>query len=288
MDKRVTLLSELSQFVAELEHKEATAIYIVPNEVMKAVKKAKSSEKLLHGIFTQVTGNGGIELSSTIRREFGMNEQLMDHFKQWATHSKEQFEDELHEAIERAEIRAGNQGIFFEGTPSKLEAVEALQLLKDIAHATVRCQFHVKLAEPELYVDILGKLLRFYELPNTYPMGNAVNFRNLISADRLSKMAGDDDEISDALMKFAKKWYQQSAHNFLESMEGYLSYEYVQYFLYALTEEQIVRLQSNYVQFIKEEFKLVKAKPDLNRAKFLLVMLEVTSAWPRMNSQITP
>ncbi|MNI87237.1 hypothetical protein D3C73_1444180 [compost metagenome] len=56
------LLSELRQFVDDLEQKEAAAVYIVPNEVMKAVKKAKSLEKLLHEIFMQVSGHGGIHL----------------------------------------------------------------------------------------------------------------------------------------------------------------------------------------------------------------------------------
>ncbi|MFC5472117.1 hypothetical protein ACFPPD_25885 [Cohnella suwonensis] len=274
-----TLLSELRQFVTELEQKEAAATYIVPSEVMKAVKKAKSLEKLLHEIFMQVSGHGGIHLSPIIRREFGMNEELMDHFKQWAPYIKEQFEDELHEAIDRAEIRAGNQGVFFEGTPSKKEAGEALQLLKDIAHAAVRCQFHARLVEPELYVEILDKLLRFYAMPNTYPEGNTVSYRNLISADRLYAMSGSDDAVADALKAFAKEWYQQSPHTFLESKEGFFSYEYVRNFLYALTEEQLERLRSDYIRYIEEEFKLVRAKPELNRANHLKIMLETVISW---------
>ncbi|TFE25365.1 hypothetical protein [Cohnella luojiensis] len=273
------LLSELRKFVAELEQKEAAAKYIVPGEIMKAVKKAKSLEKLLHEIFMQASGHGGIQLSPIIRREFGMNEELMDHFAQWAPYIKEQFEEELHDAIDRAEIRAGNQGVFFEGTPSKKEAEEVLRLLKDIAHAAVRCQFHARLAGPELYVDILEKLLQFYALPNTYPEGNVVSYRNLISADRLYAMSGCDDTITDALKDFAKAWYQRSPHTFLESMEGYFSYEYVHHFLFAITEEQLERLRSDYIRYIEEEFKLVRAKPELNRANNLKIMLETVLSW---------
>lgn len=273
------LLSELKQFVAELEQKEAAALYFVPDEFMKAVKKAKSLEKLLHEIFMQVSGNGGIYLSPIIRREFGMNAELMDHFKQWAPYSMERFEDELHDAIDRAEIRGGNQGVFFKGTPSKKEAEEALQLLKDIAHAAVKCQFHAKLAGPEIYVEILDKLLEFYALANTYPEGNAVSYRNLISADRLYAMSGGDDTITDALKTLAKEWYQQSPHTFLESKEGYFSYEYVHHFLYALTEEQLERLRSDYIRYIEEEFKLTRAKPELNRAKNLKILLETVLSW---------
>lgn len=274
-----TLLSKLRQFVVELEKKEASAIYSIPDGVMNAVKKAKSLEKLLHEIFTQVGGSGGIHLSSIIRREFGINAGLMDHFGQWAPYSKEQFEDELHDAVDRAEIRAGNQGVFFEGTPSKKEAAEALQLLKNIAHAAIRCQFHAKHAGPELYVDILDNLLQFYALPNTYPEGNAVNYRNLISGDRLYAVSGGDDRITDSLKAFAKEWYQQSPHSFLESKDGYLSYEFVRHFLYALTEEQLKRLRSDYIRYIEEEFKLVRAKPNLYRAKNLEIMLETVLSW---------
>ncbi|WP_372662792.1 hypothetical protein [Cohnella sp.] len=273
------LLSELRQFVVELEQKEAAAIYFVPDEIIKAVKKAKSLEKLLHEIFMQVSGNGGIHLSPVIRREFGINTELMDHFKQWAPYSKERFEDELHDAIDRAEIRAGNQGVFFAGTPSKKEAEDALQLLKDIAHAAVSCQFHAKPAVSELYVEILDKLLQFYALANTYPEGNAVSYRNLISADRLYAMSGGDDTSTDALKAFAKEWYQQSPHTFLESMEGYFSYEYVHHFLYALTEDQLERLRSDYIRYIEEEFKLTRAKPEINHAKNLKIMLETVLGW---------
>lgn len=273
------LQSELRQFIAELEQKEAAAKYIVPDEIMKAVKKAKSLEKLLHEIFMQVSGNGGIQLGPIIRREFGIQAELMDHFKQWAPYIKEQFEDLLHDAIDRAEIRAGNQGVFFEGTPSKKEAEEVLQLLKDIAHAAVRCQFHPKLEGPELYVVILDRLLQFYALANTYPEGNAVSYRNLISADRLYAMSGGDDRITDALKALAKEWYQQSSYTFLESKEGYFSYEYVRHLLYALTEEQMERLRSDYIRYIAEEFKLVMAKPELNRARNLKDMLETVISW---------
>ncbi|CAM4416912.1 hypothetical protein L1N85_26075 [Paenibacillus alkaliterrae] len=274
-----TLLSELRQFVVELEKKEAAAVYMVPGEIMNAVKKAKSLEKLLHEIFMQVSGSGGIRLSSIIRREFGIKAELMDRFEQWASYSKELFEDELHDAIDRVEIRAGNQGVFFAGTPSKKEAAETLQLLKDIAHAALRCQFQTKLAEPGLYVDILDKLLQFYALPNTYPEGNAVNYRNLISADRLYAMSGGDDRITDALKAFAKEWYQQSPHSFLESKEGYFSYEFVRDFLHALTKEQLERLRSDYIRSIEEEFKLVRVKPDLYRAKKMEIMLETVLSW---------
>ncbi|MCZ8514021.1 hypothetical protein O9H85_16645 [Paenibacillus filicis] len=274
-----TLLSELKRFVAELEQKEAAAVYIVPDEVMKAVKKAKGLEKLLHEIVMQVSGSGGIHLHPILRREFGIRGALMDRFDRWAPYSKDQFEDELHDAIDRAEIRTGKQGVFFEGTPGKKEAAEALQLLKDIAHAAVRCQFHARLADPEPYVGILDKLLQFYALPNTYPEGNAFSFRSLISADRLHAMSGDDDTVTDALKAFAKAWYRQPPQPFLESKESYFSYEEVQNVLYALTEEQVERLRSDYIRRIEEEYKQVRAKPDLDRAKHLKRMLETVLGW---------
>lgn len=273
------LLSEIRQFTAMLEQKEAEAVYTVPDADIHAVKRAKSLEKLLHEIFMQVSGSGGMGLSSIIRREFGIRGELMDHFEQWLPYSKEQFEDELHDAIDRADIRAGNQGVFFAGTPSKKEAAEALQLLKDIAHAAVSCQFHAKRAVPERYVSILEKLLQFYALPNTYPEGNAVQYRNLISADRLYAMAGGDDRIADALKAYAKEWYQQSQHAFLESMEGYLSYDFVRHFLYALTNGQLEQLRGEYVRHIEEEFANLKAKPNLHRARILQSMLETVLSW---------
>ncbi|WP_028612836.1 hypothetical protein [Paenibacillus harenae] len=274
------LLSEIRQFTAMLERKEAEAVYTVPDADIHAVKKAKSLEKLLHEIFMQVSGSGGIQLGSIIRREFGIRGELMDRFEQWLPYSKEQFEDELHLAIDRADIRAGNQGVFFAGTPSKKEAAEALQLLKEIAHAAVICQFQTKRADPEQYVRILEKLLRFYALPNTYPEGNAVQYRNLISADRLLAMAGGDDRITDALKAYAKEWYQQSPYSFLESMEGYLSYDFVRHFLYALTDDQLERLRGDYVRHIEEEFARLKAKPNLHRARNLQTMLETVMSWP--------
>src|SRR5690606_2171590 len=133
----------------------------------------------------------------------------------WLPYSKEQFEDELHDAIERAEIRAGNQGVFFIGTPSKKESGEALRLLKDIAHAAVKCQFHHELASPDLYVEMMDKLLQFFALENTYPEGNAISYRTLISADRLYAMCGEDNTIAEAMKTFVRNWYQHSSHTFL-------------------------------------------------------------------------
>jgi hypothetical protein len=274
-----TLLTELSRFVAELESKEASARYPIPDEVIHTVRKAKSLEKLLHEIFMQVSGNGGIHLNSIIRREFGIRAELMDHFGQWAPHSKEQFEDQLHDAIDRAEIRAGNQGVFFKGTPGKQEASEALRLLKDMAHGAVKIHFHKNQAGSELYVNIMDKLLQFYALPNTYPEGDHIQLRNLISAERLHAMSGGDEIVTEALRAWTKAWYQSSRRSFLESMEAYPSYEYVRHFLYALSGEQVERLRAEYIRHISEDFKKVKAKPDLHRARGLKNMLEEVLSW---------
>jgi hypothetical protein len=84
---------------------------------------------------------------------------------------------------------------------------------------------------------------------------------------------------TDALKAFAKEWYQQSPHTFLVSKEGYLSYQYVHHFLYVLTEEQLERLSSDYIRHIEEEFKMERAKPSLNRAKNLEIMLETVLSW---------
>lgn len=270
---------ELGRFIAELEEKEAATRYFVPVEIIKNIKRAKALEKLLHEIYTQVSGYAGINLSSILRREFGIEEELMDHFKQWAPYSKEVFEDALHDAIDRAEIRAGNQGVFFEGTPTKKEAEEVLQLLKGIAHAAVKCQFQANLAGPELYVEILDKLLRFYAMPSTYPEGNFISFRNLISADRLYAMSGNDETITNALKAHARDWYQHSPFTFLESKEGYFSSEYVHQFIYALREDQLERLGIDYIRFIVDEFKQLKAKPDLSRSKNLMIILETVLSW---------
>jgi hypothetical protein len=280
-----SLLSELSQFVNELEHKERAVVYTVPDEVMKTVKRTKSLETLLHEIFMQVSGNRGIQFGPILRREFGMNTELMDRFKQWAPYSKDHFENELHDAIDRAEIRAGNQGVFFKGTPGHKEAQEALQLVKDIAHAAIKCQFMDGVPVPDPYVSILDKLLQFYALPNTYPEGNVVNYRNLISEDRLYAMSGDDS-VTDALKSFARDWYQQSSHTFLESREGYFSYEHVRFFLYALTEEQLGRLKSSYFQHIEDEFRIVKAERNLHRARKLKSMLETVVNWTLQGTRV--
>lgn len=274
-----TLLIELKQFVARLEREDAAAVYTVPDADLHAVKKAKSLENLLHDIFMQASGSGGIDLRSFLRREFGIRGALMDRFAQWAPHSKEQFEDALHDAIDRADIRAGNQGVFFAGTPSKKEAADALRLLKDIAHAAVVCQFLAERAGSEPFVVMLDRLLQFYALPNTYPEGNAVQYRNLIAADRLHAMAGGRDPIAAALKALARAWYQQSPHHFLESREGYVSHDVVRQYLYALTEEQVERLRGEYVGHIREELRLLKAKPDLHRARQLLTTLEAAIGW---------
>lgn len=272
------LLSELSKFVTELENKESSARHEVPDEVLKAVKRAKSLERLLYEIFMQVSGNGGIDLRPIIRREFGITGKLMDHFEQWLPYSKEIFEDDLHDAIDRAEIRAGNQGVFFAGTPSKTESEDVLQLLRDIAHSAVKCQFHAQTG-PELYVDILDKLLLFYAMPSTFPEGNASGYRNLIAADRLYAMSGGDDPITEALKASSREWYQKTQQAFLEYKEAYLSYEYVQYTLYVLKEEQLERLRSDYIRYIEQEFKLIKTRPDLIRASHLRSELETVLSW---------
>ncbi|PZD97399.1 hypothetical protein DNH61_03365 [Paenibacillus sambharensis] len=273
------LLSELAEFTAELESKEAAAVYVVPDQVISAVRKARSLERLLHEIFMQVSGSGGIELQSVLRREFGIKSELTDRLKQWAPYSKDHFEDELHEAIDRADIRAGNQGIFFAGTPSKQEAAEALALLQGIAHAAVQIQFRPDPADPQLFVEILDKILQFYALPNTYPEGSAIQYRNLISEERLRAVSDGHEAVLIALKQHARQWYQHAGWTFLESREGYFSYEDVRNFLYVLSEEQLNKLRNDYICHIHEEFQQLKRKPDLHRAKGLLHMLETVLSW---------
>ncbi|MBD0383665.1 hypothetical protein [Paenibacillus sedimenti] len=274
-----TLLSELEQLVSHLKQKEAETVYTIPSDVMGAVKKAKHLEKFLHEILQVANGSGGINISSMIRREFGMRSELINHMHQWAPYSKDQFEDELHDAIDRAEIRAGKYELFFEGTPDKKEAAEALRLLKGIAHAVVRCQFNPKRAGTDGYIDILDHLIRFYGLPNTHSAGNMINYRNLISSDRLYAMSGNDDTITAALKAHVKEWYQRSSYAFLESWDWYYSYESVRDYTYILTGEQLERLRGDFIRHIREEFTMVKAKPELYRAEQLKTMLETVLSW---------
>ncbi|CAM4460846.1 hypothetical protein [Paenibacillus tarimensis] len=273
------LLAELAQFTAELEAREAAAVYVVPDEVMNAVKRSKSLERLLHEIFVQVSGSGGINLQSIIRREFGIRSELTDRLMQWAPFSRDHFEDELHEAIDRADIRAGNQGMFFAGTPSKQEAAKALALLQGIAHAAVKIQFHAGQAFPQLHVEILSKILQFYSLPNSYPEGTAVQYRNLLSEERLIVVSGGDQAILEALQQCGREWYQHDETRFLESKEAYFSYEDVRHFLYLLTEDQLGILKDDYISQIREEFQQLKKRPDLHRAKSLHSMLETVLCW---------
>ncbi|MCY9691816.1 hypothetical protein [Paenibacillus alginolyticus] len=273
------LLLEMKQLITELEQKEAETIYTIPHEIMGATKKAKNLERFLHDIFAVVNGSGGINLLSIIRREFGMSVELIDHMDQWAPYSKDQFEDALHDAIDRAEIRTGKQGLFFQGSPDRKEAAEALHLLKSIAHAAVKCQFHPKLAGTHTYIEILDHVIQFYALPNSFPDNSMIKYRNLLSSDRLYALSGNDDTITAALKSHVKEWYQLSSFTFLENSEWYHTYESVLEYLYVITEEQLERLRIDYIQQIRDEFIIVKAKPDLHRVKHLTSMLETVLNW---------
>ncbi|MFD0698246.1 hypothetical protein ACFQZT_29650 [Paenibacillus sp. GCM10027628] len=273
------LLSDLEQLIIALKQKEAETVYTVPVEIMNAVKKAKNLENLLHEIFLAVNGSGGINLISIIRREFGMRAELANHIDRWAPYSKEQFEDKLHDAIDRAEIRPGKMGLFFEGSVDKKGMAEALRLLKDIAHAAVRCQFNPKRAGTDAYIEILDHLIQFYGLPNTHAAGNMINYRSLISSDRLYAMSGNNDIITAALKAHARTWYQHASFTFLESRDWYYTYESVREYLYILNGEQLERLRDDAIQYIRDEFNMLKAKPDLHRAEQLKTMLETALSW---------
>jgi hypothetical protein len=273
------LLEDIQKLIADLKHKEATTIHTVPNEVIRAIQKAKHLERLLLEIFNMASGSGGIDMSSFVRREFGIRSEVIDHMDRWAPYSKEQFEDALHDAIDRAEIRAGKMGMFFEGSAPKKETNHALELLKNIAHAAIKCQFGRKPAGSDLYVEILHNLIQFYAHDLANPSGNQVKYRTLISADRLYIMSGHNDSITAALKAYCREWYQQSSFEFLENKETYPSYEYVQHFLYALTDEQLERLRADYIRHIADEFKLIKARPELHRAEYLKTMLETVLSW---------
>ena len=273
------VLSELKQLITDLEKKEAETIYTIPSEIMGVTRKAKNLERFLYDIFAAVNGSGGINLLNIIRREFGMSVELTDHIDQWAPYSKDQFEDALHDAIDRAEIRAGKQGLFFQGSPDKKEAAEALSLLKSIAHSAVKCQFSPKLAGPQSYIEILDHAIQFYALPNSFPDVRMIKYRNLLSSDRLYAMSGNDDTITAALKIHVKEWYQRSSFTFLENSEWYHTYESVLDYLYVITEEQLECLRIDFIQHICNDFKLVKAKPELHRVKHLKSMLETVLNW---------
>ncbi|TXK77025.1 hypothetical protein [Paenibacillus sp. N3.4] len=274
-----TLLSELTQLVAALKQKEIETVYTIPDEILGAVKKAKNLERFLHEIFHAVNGSGGVNIISIIRREFGMRSELANHIDQWAPYSRDQLEDELHDAIDRAEIRPGKQSLFFEGHADKIEVAEALSLLKGIAHAAVRCQFNPKRAGKEAYMEILDYLIRFYELPHTHSAGNMISYRNLISSDRLYLMSGNNELITTALKAYVKEWYQLSSFTFLEDREWYYTYENVREYTYILSGEQLERLQNDFIQYIRDEFILLEAKPELHKAEHLKTMLETVVSW---------
>ncbi|TLS53200.1 hypothetical protein FE782_07510 [Paenibacillus antri] len=273
-----TLLMELKMFVEELERKERSAVYRVPDEAVKNVKRAKSLEPLLHDMFMQAIGPGGIRLEPILRREFGIDAALTDRIDQWAPYDKERMADALHDAVDRADIRAGNQGVFFKGTPSREEAQDALRMLRTIAHAAVAIRFAERSAGPEPYVEMLDGALRFYELPNTFPEGTPADYRSLLSERRLASMSGSDD-VTNALKAFARAWYQRSSFTFLENPDDYFSYEEVEPLLYALTEEQTERLRARYTERVRELFETARRKKDLDRARKLTTMLETVIGW---------
>lgn len=273
------LLEKLEQLITDLKQKEQAAVYTVPDEVIVSIKKAKNLERLLLEILNTVQGSGGVDIVNILRREFGISKNLTDRFAKWAAYSKEQLADALHDAIDRAEIRAGKQGLFFAGSPGKQEAAEALALLKEIAHAAVRRQFNPRYTGPDAYVDMQDKLLRFHELPNTFPGSGAVKYRSLLSEDRFYAMSGKDQEITEALKASTRAWYQRSSFAFLESREWYPDYDYVQAYLYLLTVEQLDRLRDDFIRYIGEEFTKLKAKPELYRAESLKSMLETALSW---------
>lgn len=274
-----SLMADIELFIADLKQTEEATIYTIPDETMSAIHKAKNLEKFLHEVFNVVHGSGGINLDNIIRREFGMGKELINHFDQWARHSKEQCEDAIHDAIDRVDIRAGKLSVFFVGSADKKEMAEALDLLKGIAHAAIRSQFNPKLSGSDPYVEMLDKLIQFYALPHTYPPGDLVNYKNLISSERLYAMSGNDDSITTALKVHAKEWYQKSSFTFLESRDSYPIFEDVRNYLYALTEEQVERLQNDFIQYIRDDFDLVKTTKDLHKAMYLKSMLETVLSW---------
>lgn len=274
-----TLLSELTQLIAALKQKEAETVYTIPSEIMSAVKKAKHMERFLHDIFHAVNGSGGVNIISIIRREFGMRSELANHIDQWAPYSRDQLEDELHDAINRAEIRPGKISLFFEGNADKKEVAEALSLLKGIAHGAIKCQFNPKHAKEEVYIEMLDYLIRFYGLPNTHSAGNMISYRNLISSDRLYAMSGNNEFIAAALKAYVNDWYQRSSFTFLEDREWYYTYESVREYTYILARDQLERLQNDFIKYIRDEFILVMNKPELHKAEQLKTMLETVLSW---------
>jgi len=279
------LLTEIRSYVAELERKESTAIYAVPEEALKSVRRAKTLEKFLHGIFAQVSGSGGVQLLTLLRREFGIPAEAIERFERWAPYGKDRFKEELHDAVDRASLRAGNQGIFFLGTPGKREAEEALRLLRHIAHEAIEIQFAPGRRSPERHVAVLEGLLQFYALPNTYPEGTSADYRGLLSADRLAAVAEGDEAAERALRAFARSWYQRSGLTFLEDNEAYVDYREVPRFLYLLTEEQLERLRDGYVRSVEKQFRTLRNTPDLARGRALLDMLEEVLSWMVPNDE---
>jgi hypothetical protein len=272
-----TLLTELGRLVEELRGKENATVYAVPDAVLDAVKKEKHLDKFLHEVFLQVSGSGGVDIANVIRREFGISKEHTDHMDRWAPHIKEQLEDVLHDAIDRAEIRTGK--LFFTGSVPKAQMGEALGLLQSMAHAAVSRQLNPKCAGPDAYVEMLNLTLRYYGLPYTYPAGDDISYRNLIASERLEAMAGNNPSITAALKAAAKIWYQQSGFTFLESRESYHTFDQVRQLLYALTPEQLGRLRSDFIHYIREEAIRLSKKPELHRAEYLKAMLEATLSW---------
>ena len=172
---------------------------------MGATRKAKNLERFLYDIFAAVNGSGGINLLNIIRREFGMSVELTDHIDQWAPYSKDQFEDALHDAIDRAEIRAGKQGLFFEGSPDKKEAAEALICLRVSPIPRLSVNLVQNWLDHNAYIEILDHVIQFYALPNSFLDVSMIKYRNLLSSDRLYAMSGNDDTITAALKSTCKR-----------------------------------------------------------------------------------
>lgn len=286
--KQHPLMNQIVKLEEEItEYFEVNKV-VVPSEIYDAINREKNPVQLLRDLYSSAESWVGLNIREALSFHFNVGFSVFDEIERWSEEDRNKVETLLIEIVESAKLTAKHDEFFFkcdaEVTADKRK--EVLEIYQDIARNAIYYTFSNTDEKKTLYqVNVMKNILRLCEMPETKPNGDIVTVRNLISLDRLKSITSKEKDTRslEALKELIREWYQNSDYDFLQHREGYHQYNYVPYYLYILTPEQLKQVQEEFIENAERKFKNIKADKwhqyTLSSLRFLKNQVKEILSW---------
>lgn len=283
------ILNKVKALKGEIEEYVYGKGITVPSSVLESIASDKDIPTLLKNISRTVWASVGLDVHETLSDHFDGGYSIWADRHIWTDESKAKVKKLLFKKIETVKPTVKiNQHFFFEDEkPSSEVRANVLELHKTIAACAIDYTFATNDSiKPELQANAFKAVLQLIDVPEALPSSDPVQVRNTISTSRfkdITKRESDPTPSIQALKEVARNWYQESSRENLYHKDGYHHYNYVDYYLYLLTSEQLEQIRAEFLEDVESKYNELKAQQydvdAISSAKYLLEKVEHILSW---------